>query len=208
MGLVPAGDHRLNAATAQSPPVGIRIVGSVGVHSLWSTPEMSGLTTDRRHRIDQRLQLLDVVLVGSGVSGSQRSTSTIDDDVVLAASFPPVNRARSGLLSSPESTERAPINRCTRPVDLVRPVQLSQQPLMEHLLDSGFRPVSEPTPASHPRTATHLLRQILPRDPGLEDQENTDQRFTILHGLAAGVTKPSRLGFGQQRLDLLPESFG
>src|SRR5262249_18528526 len=76
---VAAGDLRHNAATSQPLPVRIRIVGSVGVHSLWSTPGTSSLATNRRHGIDQRLQLLDVVFVGRGERGRQRDALAIDD---------------------------------------------------------------------------------------------------------------------------------
>jgi hypothetical protein len=208
MGLVPMGDHRFNASTSQSLPVGIRIVSSVGIHSLGSTAGTSSLTTDRRYGIDQRFQLLDVVLVGSGKRGSQRSSLTIDDHVLLAPSFSPVDGAGAGLLSSAEGAVRATVNSGTRPVDLVRTIQFGQQLLVELLPNSSLGPVAESTPTGHPGTTTHFLGQILPRDSSLEDEENTAQRLAILDGLAAGVTKPPKVGSRQQGLDSLPKFFG
>ena len=174
--------------------VGIRIVDSVGVDSLWSTPGMPLLATNRRHGIDQRFQLLEVVLVGCGESGCQRYALAIDDHVLLAASFPPVDGAGPGLLPSAEGAVRATLNRDTRPVDLIRSIQFGQQLFVELLPNSGLGPVPKATPTRHPGTATQLLGQILPGDAGLEDKEYADQRLAILHGLAAGVAKPPVLG--------------
>jgi hypothetical protein len=61
------------------------------------------------------------------------------------------------------------------------------------------------TPAGHAAAAAHLQRQVLPRDAGLEDEEDTGERLAIVEGLATGESEPPWLGWRQQRLDPFPE---
>jgi hypothetical protein len=66
----------------------------------------------------------------------------------------------------------------------------------------------KPSPAGHAAAAAHLQRQVLPRDAGLEDEEDAGQRLAIVEGLATGESEPPWLGWRQQRLDPFPEFIG
>jgi hypothetical protein len=72
----------------------------------------------------------------------------------------------------------------------------------------GGLPVAKPSPAGHAAAAAHLQRQVLPRDAGLEDEEDAGQRLAIVEGLATGESEPPWLEWRQQRLDPFPEFIG
>ena len=77
---------------------------------------------------------------------------------------------------------------------------------MELVPDASLVPVAQAAPAGHPAAAAQLLGQILPRNPGLEDEENPRQ------GGAVRDAGPPTFGLGrlgrEQRGDLLPEPVG
>src|SRR5436190_4264773 len=51
---------------------------------------------------------------------------------------------------------------------------------MQLLPDTRLLPLAQPPPASHPRAAAHLLRQILPRDPRLQHEQDPRQHLPIV----------------------------
>ena len=75
---------------------------------------------------------------------------------------------------------------------------------MQALPDPSFVPVSQATPARHPRPTAHLLRQILPRDTRLQNEQDARQRLPIGHPLAPWIPIPT-LHTRQQRLDTSPQ---
>lgn len=89
------------------------------------------------------------------------------------------------------------------PVQSIGVLEMFQQGLVEGLPDTGLMPVAEPSPASDAGTATHLLGQHLPGDPGFQDEQDSRQGGTI------GYSWPAAIRFGrfrrQERLDDFPE---
>jgi hypothetical protein len=93
-----------------------------------------------------------------------------------------------------------------RPGPVQRPggVQLGQQRLVQLLPDPGFVPVPQPPPARHPGPEAKLLRQELPRDAGVEHEQDAAQDLAVIQPPAAGMIGPPR-DDRQQRLDPGPQ---
>jgi len=127
---------------------------------------------------------------------------------MLAPLLPPVHQAGAGPLAAAQGPRERTVEGRARPIDLVGGVQLGQEDLAELLPDPGGLPVAEPSPAGHAAAAAHLQRQELPRDAGLEDEEDAGQRLAIVEGLATRESEPPWLGRRQQRLDPFPEFIG
>src|SRR6266576_2562757 len=65
-------------------------------------------------------------------------------------------------------------------------------------------PLLEPPPARHPRSASHLLGQVLPGDARLQDEQDASQDLAIVDSPAPWKAHPT-LDLGDQRLDYLPQ---
>ena len=76
---------------------------------------------------------------------------------------------------------------------------------MDALPDTGLLPIAQPSPAGHAAAAAHLLRQVLPRHAGLQDEKNPGQHRAIGRRLAARKEASPRLRWRQQRTDPLPQ---
>src|SRR5215212_3117562 len=63
---------------------------------------------------------------------------------------------------------------------------------------------SQPPPARHPAAEAELLRQMLPTDPAVQDEQDPLQREPIIERLPTRVAK-TPLALRQQRLDPLPQ---
>jgi len=107
--------------------------------------------------------------------------------------------------SPPDRSHRPAVDDRPREVDLVGSAKPVQQDAMDLLPHAGGVPVAQTSPARHARAAAHLLGEMLPRDPGLEHEENPGQRSPGRHRLAAGIQEPARLGKRQERLDQFPK---
>ena len=135
---------------------------------------------------------------------SERNAVGVDQQVVLGATFAAIHWAWPGFLPAAGRTNRARVDHGTRPVDRVGVPKAREQDLMEAIPHAGFVPVAEPSPARHAADA-HLGRDVLPRDAGLEYEDDAGERLAVIGRLAPGVSKPPRLGRRQQRSDNLPE---
>ena len=67
---------------------------------------------------------------------------------------------------------------------------------MELPPDPGGLPVAKPSPAGHAAAAAHLQRQVLPRDAGLEDEEDAVTALRLSRGLRPGNRNRRGLGGG------------
>src|SRR5215207_7572383 len=103
-GLAP-GDHRLDAALPEQPPVLVVVVAAVGDDAVGSPPWPSDATADRRYPIEQRQQLRDVVAVTAGQRPGQRQPAAIYEEMLFAPAAAPVDRAGTRL--------RTPFFACT-----------------------------------------------------------------------------------------------
>ncbi len=69
---------------------------------------------------------------------------------------------------------------------------------MQPLPHAGLLPVPEAPSARHPGAVAQLLRQVAPRDPGREDEQDPAQAAAVVDARPAGLR---RLARGQQRLN-------
>jgi hypothetical protein len=87
-----AGDPRSDAAGAQLAAVDVVVVAAVGEQLPWAPAGPAASASDRRHRVDQRDELGDVVPVAAGEADGQRDAAGVADQVVLGARAPAVDR--------------------------------------------------------------------------------------------------------------------
>ncbi len=87
-----------------------------------------------------------------------------------------------------------------------RPVEPLRQHAVQGRPDPGRPPVAQPAPAAHPRAAPHLGRQVLPRDAGLEDEDDAGRRRAVRDRRSAAFRLRPR--GRQQRRDHRPEVVG
>lgn len=163
------------------------------------------MAAGRRYAIDQGDELGDVVAVG----GSQRRGQ--GNALALAG--------HSGAWS-PHGRGRPARGRSLRP-PLARTCELSTAARDQSSCSASCNSSSSTwcrrsqTPASFQsrsrrqhviaRPAPHLLRQMLPRDPGFQDEQDARQRGSVGHPPATRISIPpphSR----QQRLDPIPQT--
>jgi hypothetical protein len=71
------------------------VVGSIGGDPLWPPTRSADATTNRRHAIDERDQLGDVVAIAARERPGERDPGRVDEEVVLGAVSGSINRARA-----------------------------------------------------------------------------------------------------------------
>jgi hypothetical protein len=87
-----AGDPRGDAAGAELAAVGVVVVAAVGEQLPRSAAGSAASSADRRHGVDQREQLGDVVAVAAGEGDRERDAAGVADQVVLGAWTPAIDR--------------------------------------------------------------------------------------------------------------------
>ena len=90
-----AGDQGRDAQLAQFIAVAVGVVAAVSNDTRGATARMANPARHRRHGLDKREQLLDVVSVGAGQAPGERDARGIDENVLLGAGTAPVDRARA-----------------------------------------------------------------------------------------------------------------
>ena len=87
------------------------------------------------------------------------------------------------------------ISHRARPLDLTCRLQLSKKQRVQPLPDTGLLPLDHPPIAGRARTEAELERQMPPRDPGVEHEQDPLQRLPIGQPLPTGkTTRRSTLG--------------
>jgi hypothetical protein len=81
------------------------VVAAVGDHAVRPSPWTADAAADRRHLVEQREQLGDVVAVAARERPRERQAAAVYEEMLLAAAAAPVDGARAGL--------RAPFLACT-----------------------------------------------------------------------------------------------
>ena len=94
-----AGDAHLDVALRERPATARDVIGLVGVQLGGPFARSSAWPFDRADGIEQRLEGDAVMPVGRSQQDRQRDTTTIDDQVALAARFALVRWIRAGLLA-------------------------------------------------------------------------------------------------------------
>jgi len=92
---LPACDHGLDAALADETPVLVVVVAAVGEDAVGTPPWPAATATDRRHRVEQRDQLGDVVAVAARDREGERDPGRVDEEMLLRAGAASVDRARA-----------------------------------------------------------------------------------------------------------------
>jgi hypothetical protein len=92
---IAARDHGCDPALADEAAVFVVVVASVGDELVGSAARTTGGAFDRRHPVEQRDQLGDVVAVATADRPGERDPGRVDQEVVFRAGSAPVNRARA-----------------------------------------------------------------------------------------------------------------
>lgn len=88
-----AGDDRFDAALPDEAAVLVVVVAAVGEQRRGSASWPADAAADGRHSVEQLDQLGDVVAVAAGERPGERDAAAVYEEVVLAASTAPVDRA-------------------------------------------------------------------------------------------------------------------
>ena len=90
-----AGDLGFDPALPEQAAVLVMVVAAVGAQTLRPLTRPADEASNRRHRVEQRDQLGDVVAVPAGKREGEREPGRIDEEVVLGAGSASVHRARA-----------------------------------------------------------------------------------------------------------------
>jgi hypothetical protein len=90
-----ASDLGLDPSGAQLTPVLVVVVAAVGRDLVRSTARSTDLAADRRHPLEQRDQLGDVVAVAAGERPGEWEPGRVYEKVMLGAVSGSINRARA-----------------------------------------------------------------------------------------------------------------
>jgi hypothetical protein len=90
-----AGDDRSDTPLTDEATVGVVVVAAIGDDGLGATAGPADATAYRRHLVQQRDQLGDVVAVAARDSPGQRDPGRVYQEVVLGAGSGSINRARA-----------------------------------------------------------------------------------------------------------------
>ena len=83
----------LNVTATQLGAMRVAVISTIGVKRIRSTTRSTDATTHRRHRLQQRQQLGDIVAIGGGERGGQRRAAGVGQQVMLRAVFAAVHGA-------------------------------------------------------------------------------------------------------------------
>src|SRR5271169_3641276 len=90
-----AGDLGFDAARPEQPAVLVVVVASVGGEPVGASAGPADLAPDRRHLVEQRDQLGDVVAVPACYRPGERDPCRVDQEVMFTAVSGSINRARA-----------------------------------------------------------------------------------------------------------------
>ncbi len=90
------GKQGRDAAFAQTLPVRLGTVVPVAQNNLRFAQRPSALSSDGRNRLNQRIDLRDVVAIRGSQEDREQDPLRVDDEVVLAAELAPVRWVRAG----------------------------------------------------------------------------------------------------------------
>ena len=90
-----AGDLRADTSASQLAPIFVVVVAAIGGHFGRPFARPAGLAAHRRHALDERDQLRDVVAVAAGDAPGERDPGRVYEKVMLGAGSGSINRARA-----------------------------------------------------------------------------------------------------------------
>ena len=196
-------DARHDASNATRGPTSPVVVRLIGVKLRRPSSPTSSSLPDRLDGVEDVRQRDRIVLVGRREHRRrQGDTFSIDDEVVLGAEFAAIRRVPSRLFSTALGAYGSGVDRNARPIDATLVPEVIQQDLQDAVPYAGLLPIAQAAPAGHPAPAAHFLRQVFPRDAGLEDEQDPRQRLAIRQRLAPVRFRP--LGW-EERFDDVPQ---
>ncbi len=143
-------------------------------------------------------------------SARRACASGVDRDVALGACLGAIRRVRPCRLTHasipPFGWNRCTVQRGPAPVDLPCSLQMLQEHPVQRGPDPGLLPVAQASPAAHARPAAHLGGQHLPRQAGLEHEQDAGQRRPVRKAWTAAL-RPGWFKW-QQRRDRRPKVVG
>ena len=89
------GDLGGDPALAELAPLRLVVVGAVGRDPVWPSTRATDAAAHRRHAIDERNQLGDVVAVAARECPREWDPGRVDEEVMLGAVSGSINRARA-----------------------------------------------------------------------------------------------------------------
>src|SRR5262249_47299970 len=98
---------------------------------------------------------------------------------------------------------RATVDDRPRQIDQVRDTEFVEERFPDLLPHTVFLPVAQAAPTRHAATATHLLREILPRCARLQNENDAGQTIPVRYSWSPAFGL--RLFRRQQRFDALPQ---
>ena len=94
---LPSGDHGLDPALPELAAVAVLVVAAVGDQRVGAPAWSSAPAAHRRHALNERDQLGDVVAVAAAQRPGERDAAGVDEQVVLGAGTAAVDRTRPDL---------------------------------------------------------------------------------------------------------------
>jgi len=190
-------------------PVRRAVVGTVALHLLRPLARSPAFPFDRRDALDQSQQLRDVVAVRSRQARRKRDTFPLDQQVMLTPQLGAIYRAFPGLLTAVTGSHAGAVNDRSLPRESPLGTQFREDVLPQPAPDAARMPFEESAPAGVTRREVARRREILPRHPGLEGEDDTSHHLARVGRLAPGVLDVAPfLRLRQQRLDALPQLVG
>ena len=92
---LPTGDLRSDPASAELATVLVVVVAAVSDQTLGSSARPADFAAHRRHTLDERDELSDVVTVAAGQRPGERDPGCVYEKVMLGAVSGSINRARA-----------------------------------------------------------------------------------------------------------------
>src|SRR5437870_3717652 len=145
-------------------------------------------------------RLAPVRRTASGVPLPSTSRWRLVPFLARSVGFGPVSAPKNG-------AEGLAVHAAMLPVDALLLPDPLQQGVQEFLPDAFALPVPQPAPAGHAGAAAHLLREHLPGDAALQDEDNAGQAGAVVHRRSAAFTGLSPVA-RQERLDDFPQFVG
>jgi hypothetical protein len=119
------------AAGAQLSAVGVVVMAPVGEQLPGAPARPATPPADRRHRIQERNELGDVVAVAAGQRDRQRNATGVADQMVLGTGTRAVDRRRADVVPPFERAHARPVDGAAVQVQPVAGAQLGEQQLVQ-----------------------------------------------------------------------------
>jgi hypothetical protein len=122
---------------------------------------------------------LRVIPIRAGQANRERHAPPVADQVPLAPALRPVGGIGPGLITTVYRADRTTVHDCPRPINLV----VAREPIQEREVDqiphARLLPITQATPARHPRPARELLREHLPGNTASKNEDNACETRAI-----------------------------